>query len=139
MCPASPDETDGWFRFESEYRAGDRLHVPISKIVSDIGLFCDLPTGVYGIVHLSDLHWNMRGEEVIGMCRVGDEVHVVVLAIQPLQQRVCLGIKQIRPKPPVRRNSPRGPQAGPVPSPGSGSSPPGLGGATKSLSTTWDE
>lgn len=112
------EKTNGWCRFEAGYRAGDQLQVPISRIVNDIRLFCDLPTGVYGIVHLSDLDWNMRGEEIIGMFTVGDEVEVVVLKIQPDLERVCLGIKQLRPKPPGRRDSSRGPEAGPVLSPG---------------------
>lgn len=131
--------TDGWFRFEVEYRVGDHLQVPISRIVNDIGLFCDLPTGAYGIVHLSDLDWNVRGDEVVGMFSVGDRVDVVVLSIEPARQRVCLGIKQLRLKPPTRRYGPRGPEPGPVSSPRGSPRPPGFGGATKSLSDLRDE
>lgn len=125
---------DGWSRFQAEYRTGDVLHVPIARVVHDIGLFCDLPTGVHGIVHLSDLAWNKRGEELIGTFSVGDDVDVVVLKIEPKRQRVCLGIKQLRPKPPEGRRGSRGPEAGPVSSPGGGPRPSGYGGATKSLS-----
>lgn len=132
------EETNGWTRFAAEYGVGDHLQVPISKIVYDIGLFCDLPAGVDGIVHLSDLDWEMHGEEVIGRFRVGDEVEVLVLAIQPDLQRVCLGIKHLRPRPPGRGDGPRGPEAGPVSSSGGSTRPPGFGGATKSQSDVRD-
>ena len=133
------EKNDGWSRFKAENRVGDHLRVRISSIVKDIGLLCDLPTGVYGIVHLSDLGWDTSGEELIKAFNVGDEVGVMVLRVEPDRQRVCLGIKQLRPKPRDRRDGPPGPEPDPVWSPGPGPRPPRLGGAAKPVSDTRDD
>lgn len=71
----------------------------VSKVVPDLGLFCDLEGGIYGIVHLSDIDWPKQREEAVLRYSAGDVLDVVVLWIEPDRQRVSLGIKQLKPRP----------------------------------------
>ncbi|MER2583809.1 MAG: S1 RNA-binding domain-containing protein, partial [Candidatus Competibacter sp.] len=47
------------------------------------------------LVHLSDISWNMPGEEVVRQYKKGQEVEAVVLAVDPERERISLGIKQL--------------------------------------------
>jgi small subunit ribosomal protein S1 len=46
-------------------------------------------------VHLSDISWNMSGEEAIRGFKKGDELEAVVLSVDPERERISLGIKQL--------------------------------------------
>ena len=101
-----------WNEFADEHRIGEQLTCPISRIVLDMGLLVSLNRKILGIVHLSDLDWESSGEEAVLSYRVGESVKVVILAIEPERQRVCLGIKHLKPDP---RQDRRGQL--PIPSP----------------------
>ncbi|MFP5505606.1 MAG: S1 RNA-binding domain-containing protein, partial [Gammaproteobacteria bacterium] len=51
--------------------------------------------GIDGLVHLSDISWNLPGEEAVRNYKKGDEVEAVVLAVDPERERISLGIKQM--------------------------------------------
>lgn len=93
------DSRDPWFDFAGCHGKGEKMRVPISKVVSDTGLFCDLEGGIYGIVHLGDIDWRKQGEDVVSRYQAGDLIDVVVLQIDAERQRVSLGIKQLKPRP----------------------------------------
>ena len=57
--------------------------------------FIELEEGIDGLVHLSDLSWNVAGEEAIRNFKKGDEVEAVVLGIDVEKERISLGIKQM--------------------------------------------
>lgn len=115
-------EPNPWDAFDEHHHRDERLTSTISRIVSDIGLFVALDGGIDGIVHLSDLDWEIPGEKAIASYSVGDTIEVVILAIEPERERLCLGIKQLKPDPranrdgqppapaPVRPNSPKPPK-----------------------------
>jgi small subunit ribosomal protein S1 len=46
-------------------------------------------------VHLSDISWNLPGEEAVRQYKKGEEVETVVLAVDPERERISLGIKQL--------------------------------------------
>ena len=47
------------------------------------------------MVHLSDISWDMTGEEAVHKYQKGEEVEAMVLAIDPERERISLGIKQL--------------------------------------------
>jgi small subunit ribosomal protein S1 len=53
------------------------------------------PGGIDGLVHLSDMSWDMPGEEVVRNYKKGERLEAVVLAIDPERERISLGIKQL--------------------------------------------
>ncbi|MDE3208628.1 MAG: 30S ribosomal protein S1 [Pseudomonadota bacterium] len=89
QCLSNP-----WEEFSTGHKKGDRVRGQI-KSITDFGVFIGLPGGIDGLVHLSDLSWNLPGEEAVRNYRKGEEVEAVVLAIDSERERISLGIKQI--------------------------------------------
>jgi len=46
-------------------------------------------------VHLSDLSWNLPGEEAVRNYKKGEETEAVVLSIDVERERISLGVKQL--------------------------------------------
>jgi small subunit ribosomal protein S1 len=46
-------------------------------------------------VHLSDLSWDIPGEEAVRNFKKGDEIDTVVLAVDAERERISLGVKQL--------------------------------------------
>src|SRR5262249_57381216 len=89
QCKANP-----WKEFSDNYNRGDRVKGQI-KSITDFGVFIGLPGGIDGLVHLSDLHWTLPGEEAVKQYRKGQEVEAAVMSIDVERERISLGIKQI--------------------------------------------
>jgi small subunit ribosomal protein S1 len=89
QCKSNP-----WEDFSMNHKKGDKVSGAI-KSITDFGVFIGLPGGIDGLVHLSDLSWNIPGEEAVRNFKKGDEVEAVVLAIDTERERISLGIKQL--------------------------------------------
>jgi len=89
QCQANP-----WAEFGSNFNRGDKVSGQI-KSITDFGIFIGLDGGIDGLVHLSDISWDLPGEEAVRNYKKGDEVEASVLAIDPERERISLGIKQL--------------------------------------------
>jgi len=83
-----------WEEFSMNHKKGDKITGQI-KSITDFGVFVGLPGGIDGLVHLSDLSWNVPGEEAVHKYKKGDEVEAMVLAIDMERERISLGIEQL--------------------------------------------
>src|SRR5712691_4887344 len=83
-----------WEEFAMNHKKGDKVKGVI-KSITDFGVFIGLPGNIDGLVHLSDLSWNVTGEEAVKLLKKGDEVETVVLSIDVERERISLGIKQL--------------------------------------------
>jgi small subunit ribosomal protein S1 len=63
------------------------------KNITEFGLFVGLDGDIDGMVHLSDLTWEGRGEDVIGDFRKGDIVNAKVTEVDVEKERISLSIK----------------------------------------------
>ncbi|HET8552362.1 MAG TPA: 30S ribosomal protein S1 [Gammaproteobacteria bacterium] len=93
QCLANP-----WDEFAAMHNKGDRI-VGSIKSITDFGIFIGLDGGIDGLVHLSDLSWDIPGEEAVRNFKKGDEVEAVVLAVDPERERISLGMKQLEKDP----------------------------------------
>ncbi|GIX21266.1 MAG: 30S ribosomal protein S1 [Gammaproteobacteria bacterium] len=89
QCQPNP-----WEEFAATHAKGDRVRGKI-KSITDFGVFVGLDGGIDGLVHLSDLSWDIPGEEAVRQYKKGQEVEAVVLAVDPERERISLGIKQL--------------------------------------------
>ncbi len=89
QCKPNP-----WREFADNYNRGDHVSGQVRSI-TDFGLFIGLPGGIDGLVHLSDLSWDVAGEEAIRSYQKGQEVEAVVVAIDPERERISLSVKQL--------------------------------------------
>ena len=65
------------------------------KNATEFGLFIGLENEIDGMVHLSDLDWNVPGEEAIAKYHKGEMVKARVLDVDVEKERISLGIKQL--------------------------------------------
>tara|TARA_R110000868_G_scaffold355732_2_gene617301 strand:+ start:74 stop:1741 length:1668 start_codon:yes stop_codon:yes gene_type:complete len=88
QCKVNP-----WDDFATRYNKGDKVSGKI-KSITDFGIFIGLDGGIDGLVHLSDISWNGTGEDAVSEYKKGDEIHAVVLSVDPERERISLGVKQ---------------------------------------------
>ncbi len=89
QCMVNP-----WDEFAMNHKKGDKVRGQI-KSITDFGIFIGLPGGIDGLVHLSDLSWNLPGEEAVRNYKKGEETEAVVLSIDVERERISLGVKQL--------------------------------------------
>ncbi|MGE0115214.1 MAG: 30S ribosomal protein S1 [Steroidobacteraceae bacterium] len=89
QCKANP-----WKEFGESYNRGDHVSGQI-KSITDFGIFIGLNGGIDGLIHLSDISWDVPGEEAVRNYQKGQTVEAMVLAIDPERERISLGIKQL--------------------------------------------
>jgi len=82
-----------WQQFAETHNKGDRVEGKI-KSITDFGIFIGLG-GIDGLVHLSDISWNVAGEEAVREYKKGDEIAAVVLQVDAERERISLGVKQL--------------------------------------------
>ncbi|MEM8632130.1 MAG: 30S ribosomal protein S1, partial [Pseudomonadota bacterium] len=81
-----------WEAFAEDYPEGSDVEGEV-KNITEFGLFVGLPGDIDGMVHLSDLTWEGRGEDVIGDYRKGDTVRAKVTEVDVEKERISLSIK----------------------------------------------
>jgi small subunit ribosomal protein S1 len=89
QCQSNP-----WEEFGENFNKGDHV-TGVIKSITDFGVFIGLDGGIDGLVHLSDISWDLPGEEAIRNFKKGDEIETVVLSVDPERERISLGIKQL--------------------------------------------
>jgi small subunit ribosomal protein S1 len=87
-------KTNPWKEFAENYNRGDKVSGQI-KSITDFGIFIGLAGGIDGLVHLSDISWDMPGEEAVRSYQKAQQVDAMVLSIDPDRERISLGIKQL--------------------------------------------
>ena len=89
QCQANP-----WKEFAENFNRGDHVSGLI-KSITDFGIFIGLSGNIDGLVHLSDISWDLPGEEAVRSFQKGQQVEAMVLSIDPERERISLGIKQL--------------------------------------------
>ncbi|MCA9450752.1 MAG: S1 RNA-binding domain-containing protein, partial [Candidatus Omnitrophica bacterium] len=86
---------DPWDQIESKYppNTGKRYIGKVSSL-APYGAFVELEPGVEGLIHISEMSWTKRLRHPSEMLKDGDQVEVVVLALDTDKKRVALGYKQ---------------------------------------------
>ena len=92
-CKVNP-----WAEFSSVANRGDKVKGQI-KSITDFGIFIGLEGGIDGLVHLSDISWEIAGEEAVRNYKRGQEIEAIVLAIDADRERISLSIKQLEQDP----------------------------------------
>ncbi len=83
-----------WEVFAETHPAGTPIEGEV-KNITEFGLFVGLEGDIDGMVHLSDLSWDQRGEDAIQNYRKGDVVQAVVQEVDVDKERISLSIKAL--------------------------------------------
>lgn len=83
-----------WEDLGKNYPVGTKLKKKIVKITNS-GAFINLEDGIDGFLHADDISWTRKTKNVSALFKVGDEVEVAVVSVDPESRRIKLGIRQL--------------------------------------------
>lgn len=89
---------DPWSGVAERFPVDTRLHGKVSNL-TDYGAFVELEPGIEGLVHVSEMDWTNKNVNPSKLVKLGDEVQVQILEIDPEKRRISLGMKQCMPNP----------------------------------------
>ena len=87
-----------WTDIEERYPVGARVRGKVVSI-TNYGAFVELQKGVEGLVHISEMSWTRNVRHPSKLVSIGDEIEAVVLKVDPKDQKISLGMKQIEEDP----------------------------------------
>jgi small subunit ribosomal protein S1 len=83
-----------WEVFAETHPSGTVIEGEV-KNITEFGLFVGLEGDIDGMVHLSDISWDARGEDAIQDFRKGDVVKAAVQDVDVEKERISLSIKSL--------------------------------------------
>lgn len=89
-------EPNPWVVLKDKYPVGTVITGRV-KNFTDFGVFIEVEDGIHGLIHVSDLSWSKRPKDPSEYVKKGERIEVKVLEIDPIKQRLSLGLKQIQP------------------------------------------
>ena len=87
-------ESNPWHQLTEKYPIGSRLTGKVRNL-TEFGAFVEVEEGIDGLIHISDMSWSKRLNHPSEVLKKGDEVEAMVLNIDPDNQRLSLGLKQL--------------------------------------------
>jgi small subunit ribosomal protein S1 len=89
---------DPWLDAVERYPVGARVRGRVLS-VTDYGAFVELEQGIEGLVHVSEMTWSKRMKHPSKLVKPGDEAETTILAVNPSDRRISLGMKQLQENP----------------------------------------
>ena len=87
-----------WEVFQDANPPGSIIEGEIRNI-TEFGLFIGIAADVDGMVHMSDISWEVQGEQAMAAYQKGQIVKAKVLDVDVEKERISLGIKQLEADP----------------------------------------
>jgi len=87
-----------WEVFQDANPPGSIIEGEIRNI-TEFGLFIGIAADVDGMVHMSDISWEVQGEQAMATYQKGQVVKAKVLDVDVEKERISLGIKQLEADP----------------------------------------
>jgi predicted RNA-binding protein with RPS1 domain len=82
-----------WQAIAENYKIGDLVEGEVVSVL-DFGAFVELPEGLHGLVHVSEIGY-ANSEDPKNVVKRGDQVLVRVIAIDPGRERVSLSMRRV--------------------------------------------
>jgi 4-hydroxy-3-methylbut-2-enyl diphosphate reductase len=89
-------QPEPWSLVGDKYKVGDVLEGKVVQI-KEYGAFVELEAGLDGLVHISEIA-NKRVENVFDELKIGEDVSVRIMEIDPDKRRISLSIKATLPE-----------------------------------------
>lgn len=87
-----------WELINQRYQPGQKISGKV-KSLTDFGAFIGLPEGIDGLIHISDLSWTKHIKHPSELLRKGQKIEAVILSIDPENEKIALGLKQLEQDP----------------------------------------
>ena len=89
-------EPNPWDSLHEKFPVGMVVEGKVRNL-TDFGAFVEVEDGIDGLVHVSNMSWTKRVKHPSEVLKKGDKVKAVILAIEPQNRRLSLGLKQMQP------------------------------------------
>jgi small subunit ribosomal protein S1 len=89
-------EPNPWEQVAETYHVGSQVNGQVRNL-TDFGAFVEIIPGVDGLVHISDMSWTRRINHPSEVVQKGQEVEAVITAIDVVNQRISLSMKELLP------------------------------------------
>ncbi len=95
---------DPWQDIESKFKASDKIK---GKVVSILpyGVFVELEKGIEGLIHVSEISWTKKVNNLNEIFAIGDSVESQVLSVDKDTRRIALSIKHLEQNPWIEADS----------------------------------
>jgi small subunit ribosomal protein S1 len=87
-------QANPWDSIEEKYPAGKRVIRKVVK-VTNAGAFIELEEGIDGFLHSDDISWTNKTKKTGSEFATGQEVEVMIIAVDGENRSIKLGIKQL--------------------------------------------
>ena len=87
-------ESNPWHDLAERYPIGAKISGKVRNL-TEFGAFVEVEEGIDGLIHVSDMSWSKRLAHPSDVLKKGDDVDAMVLNIDPDNQRLSLGLKQL--------------------------------------------
>jgi small subunit ribosomal protein S1 len=82
-----------WDAVPDKYKVGERVPGTVTR-VTEFGAFVELEPGIEGLIHISEMSWGKKVKKAGDVIKPGETVEAVILAVNPGERRISLGLKQ---------------------------------------------
>lgn len=89
---------DPWKEIANEIKVGYVIRVVVSNLET-YGAFVDLGNDVEGFLHISEMSWDKHIKHPSDCLKVGDEINVEVIEIDPANRKLRVSLKKLQDKP----------------------------------------
>ncbi len=89
-------EPNPWEEVAEKYSPGAKIRGTVRNL-TDFGAFVEIVPGVDGLVHISDMSWTRRINHPSEVVQKGQEVDAIITAIDVVNQRISLSMKELLP------------------------------------------
>ena len=87
-------EANPWHELAERYPIGTRITGKVRNL-TEFGAFVEVGEGIDGLIHISDISWSKRLKHPSEVLKKGDTIETMVLNVDPDNQRLSLGLKQL--------------------------------------------
>lgn len=91
-------EVNPWLEAQNKFPVNTPV-VGKVKGFTDYGAFVELKDNLEGMIHVSDMSWTKKVSHPQEMLKKGQDAQVIVLAVDPVNRKITLGLKQMMPNP----------------------------------------
>jgi small subunit ribosomal protein S1 len=89
---------DPWTQVGDRFAVGSLVHGRVRNL-TEFGAFVEIEDGVDGLIHISNMSWSKNVKHPSEVLKKGQTVDAVVLAVDPENRRLALGLKQLEEDP----------------------------------------
>ncbi|MGD0568260.1 MAG: S1 RNA-binding domain-containing protein [Candidatus Sulfotelmatobacter sp.] len=82
-----------WDAVAEKYKVGERVRGAVTRVV-EFGAFVEVEPGIEGLIHVSEMSWGKKLRSASTLVKPGEMVEAVILAVNPAERRMSLGLKQ---------------------------------------------